>query len=528
MESIRAILDVDPDSELLLHSRYGKEDDSALDVAAASGQLEIMRELIRRGANVNALDRIKGFNVFFRAGLSDRASEAIDILVAAGGHVNSEDSAERNSTALHYFANLGSSDAVAALLRHGAKVNKKDKRGATPIHLAAGNGHVDVVKALIAAGAHLSSRLEDDSCMAALDIAATKGHVSVLEVLLDGGAKTYSVDLHGRTALHAAAHANQVSCIDHLVHAGANINAADRIGRTPLHAASTAKGTSTAVAALVRHGADMDSLDKKKHSPLISAVEARQLSPARELLLAGADVSARHGPLRKTLLHQPAVEGNIDMLRLLLQHGADVNACTTTAITPLRLASSRDHPKAIDMLVCAGAEVESTDRLSCTALYAACQTSSLRAVRALLRNGANPTGNDWNPPLHGAATRVGSEKAVLIADLLLRNGADETKVNRQRYTAAELAMICDRKNSLKSWVMSENRAKLAEHDRQRQRLLDLLARAPADRAWRRRGLLALSRACPDRVNIAGDSSGIEARVLGLKEEELFRKVVWFL
>lgn len=164
--------------------------------------------------------------------------------------------------------------------------------------------------------------------------------------------------------------------------------------------------------------------------------------------------------------------------------------------------------------------------------------------------GANVNAQDdfLETPLMNAACCAGfSDEAEEVVNSLLRSGADETIVNKRGETAAGEFM---RK--------PEN-----EHTK---RILELLASAPANRAWRRRGYLVLCRALPDRViggtrhadkawrtdggrelvreeatgvhetlgdghvdeTDGGDWVVVLAKVLGLQEEGLFRTIVGYL
>ncbi len=62
--------------------------------------------------------------------------------------------------------------------------------------------------------------------------------------------------------------------------------------------------------------------------------------------------------------------------------------------------------------------------------------------------------------------------------------------------------------------------RVPEHE---QRVRNLLARAPADRAWRRRGLMVLCRAHPDRLRLEGALAGLAAKRSCLVEAGVFRR-----
>ncbi|CAM9953713.1 unnamed protein product, partial [Hapterophycus canaliculatus] len=109
------------------------------------------------------------------------------------------------------------------------------------------------------------------------------------------------------------------------------------------------------------------------------------------------------------------------------------------------------------------------------------------------------------------------------ADLLLRWGADETAVNDQGQTPS--ASIPALEN-----VPEDDRPKI-------ERLTRLLAFAPQDKAWRRRGFLVLCRTHQERLRLAvkiphtadsGGFDGVAAWLVAPMNEDIFRKIVGYL
>jgi len=121
------------------------------------GNLLMVRELLRLGANVNLPGRFIGLTaplhvaVFTNEKRYDQDSGAIIVaeLLKAGALVSSTDS-YRNQTPLHIAAQLDNAKAVAQLLKAGAKVMPRDEAGQTPLDLAKG---APVIQLLKAAGA---------------------------------------------------------------------------------------------------------------------------------------------------------------------------------------------------------------------------------------------------------------------------------------------------------------------------------------------------------------------------------------
>lgn len=255
-------------------------------------------------------------------------------------------------------------------------------------------------------------------------------------------------------------------------------------GDTPLHIAA-ALGQERIVTVLLLEGADADVLDSNGRTPLHLAVERGHLPTVKAILAAGPDMDIRYkvGYRGYSVLDLAAREGNTDILRALLQHGVNVNR-RTDGYTSLHIAALNNNVGAIDVLIEAGADMEIEDDDDCTPFLDACSNHCHQAALALFQHGANIEARDirGETALQIAARQAGREGVSAIVNLLLRCGSDETAVNRNGRTAAEIV----------GHHIEYAACPLKKEDVDRVR--ELLANAPADRAWRRRGYLVLCKA----------------------------------
>ena len=109
------------------------------------------------------------------------------------------------STALMYAAREGKEDVVRRLIRHGADVNSKDLAGFNALLLAALRGNSATAKCLLENGAGVDAMNANGNT--ALMLAAEKGHLETVQVLVESGAEVNMKDAQGNTALkHARLH----------------------------------------------------------------------------------------------------------------------------------------------------------------------------------------------------------------------------------------------------------------------------------------------------------------------------------
>ena len=339
-----------------------------------------------------------------------------------------------------------------------------------PLERAVAKGERDLAQRLVGAGAGIGN---------ALDEAIRRGHREIVSDLVGAGAGIGD-------ALHEAVRGGHGDIVSDLVESGASL-AKGADGHTPLHNA-VAWGETEIAKLLVLKGADKDAFDEGNWTPLYLAVFHGEPDVVLALLTAGADMSIRCGPTKTSLTHRAALQGNVEMLRLVIEHGADVEAVDADGNTALHYAGGSNDTEFVDVLVEAGANLEARDSIGCTPLHAAASELKHEGVVCLLKHGAkiNAQDSSLRTTLMHSAVKAGKPGAAEMVDSLLRAGADETIVDRLGLKAVDmigtdvgLYQVC-----------------LAEDF---ERVHELLANAPADRAWRRRGYLVLCRAHPDRV-----------------------------
>jgi len=150
------------------------------------------------------------------------------------------------------------------------------------------------------------------------------------------------------TPMHAAARAGLVDILSLLFEHGADLEGRDRYKCTPLHQASK-NGEIEAEQCLLDRGANIDPRDNIGLTPLSWAVNNRHVGSVRTLLEYGARTDDPNddrvyagygGP--GTILHLGVSVGNIQVVRLLLEHGADVNAHDKSGRAPFQLTDQQE------------------------------------------------------------------------------------------------------------------------------------------------------------------------------------------
>lgn len=330
---------------------------TALWMAAASGHVSLVTLLLQAHANPNAA--LLSGETPLMAAIDNGHAETAALLLAHGADVNAKES-KGGQTALMWAVADRAPALVKLLLGHGADPRARSRRGFTPLLFAAQQGDVESGRLLLGAGADVNDRSAGDR-KTALIVAAASGHTAFTALLLDSRAEPDATDEAGFTAMHYAAldprgadivrtllahHANPnprtTKDSREYVYAGVNL-----AGATPLFFAAS-RGNVETVRTLLAAGGDPFMKTDKGTAPLIVATWGG--SP-----YAGDWTEEEKGNL-------------LDVTRLLVERGADVNDTGEHAWTPLHGAAYKGMDAVVQFLVDHGARLEVFDEYGQTPL----------------------------------------------------------------------------------------------------------------------------------------------------------------
>lgn len=194
---------------------------TAIEAAALSGQSDLVRRLLSKGAQLKPArpDRISALMHAARIGDGD----LIRTLLAAGSDPNEVDN--HGSTALSYASREGNTAAATILLQAGARADLADSDGWTPLMYAAANGRTDSVRLL--GGLKPGVNARDKQGRTALLLAASLGdHPDTVQALLDLKSDATVRDAKQRTACGIAAVRGHSASLEILRRAGVEVPAA--------------------------------------------------------------------------------------------------------------------------------------------------------------------------------------------------------------------------------------------------------------------------------------------------------------
>ncbi|KAH0536550.1 hypothetical protein FGG08_006580 [Glutinoglossum americanum] len=391
---------------------------TALQWAAWGGKSEVTRLLLEKGAKVDAKDDNGRAALFLAA----EGGYGMDVqqLLEKGANPGMKD--DNGNAPLLAAALRGHGAVVQQLLEGGADMEACNENGETALHRAVKANHAGVVQALLERGMNIDAK--DNTGKPALHMAAYIGHGSMVQLLLQRGASVDATDMYGLTALHRAVYRETNKYIvQQLLQHGASVNAKSSYGKTALHIAAY-EGYKALVRLLLDSGALVNEHDSEGWTPLYWAAYEKHKPIVQLLLDYSADINA-HRPDGWTPLYRAAYGGDIEMLKILLEKGADTEIPETeTGQTPLQIALSNNHTKAVQLLIAAGSSVSSKNLYDTTPLHKAVQAGNLAMVKTLVEKGADigAKTKGGTTPLHSAVSVPYFHEGVV--KFLVEKGAD--------------------------------------------------------------------------------------------------------
>jgi len=140
---------------VLFSITFAGELESLLMMYASIGDLVSVRNLVEKGANINARDTLGITALISTVRMGDRNKEVALFLIDKGADISVYD--KYGLTPLMHAAEAGSVDIVRALIEKGADLNAQDENGSTALMHASGHSpHADVVRILVEKGANLN------------------------------------------------------------------------------------------------------------------------------------------------------------------------------------------------------------------------------------------------------------------------------------------------------------------------------------------------------------------------------------
>ena len=420
-----------------------KQDLRPIHVAILCGSLELMEILIKNGATVDAQVSIGSTN------------RHIDTTVQPPSKVKSKRSLKL--TPLHLTVSLSS---MRGLFKVGSKIesvwssmikgSKKqncsyevlEKVRIKMVQLLlkshAAKIVTDAKRTVLASKLTISKKLEEvtDLKQTPLLLAAKNGFFEIGKLLIQLGANVNVKDHYEYTPLHHSIMFNQIEFAKLLLNNGSHVEN-PRSGHQPIHSAVWAKYLE-ATKLLIDHGANVNLKDFRNNSPIYYAVKRNAIDMVKLLLENGAVVEDNEED--KTLLTWAIDEGHIEIAKVLITNGVNVNTKDLKGNCPIHYAAKRNSIDVVKLLIENGASIHDKSDEGVTPFDLAINKGKdIEFIEFLIAKGAhvNAIRNGY-APIHRAV----EQSNVALTKSLIDNYADiSIKTDREYYIGEQLTPL---------------------------------------------------------------------------------------
>jgi uncharacterized protein len=384
-------------SNVKAKDRYGF---TPLYFACTNGSAAVIRKLLDAGADPNAAD--SGGEAALMTATRSGNIDAVKALLQRGADVKAKD-ALTQQTALMWAVRSNFPAGVQIMLEYGAEINARTRTGKTPaIRLPGAGGGSHGVGIVRSGWPEQGFQGETPGGMTPLLYAARDGRIDITRILIVAKADVQQADVNGITPLLMAITNNHLDTAKFLLENAAAPNAADWWGRTPLYAAIEIRNRDygrnneheidrpaalEVIRMLIDRGANVNARTK-------------EVPPTRRFVTPLGDLSWVDFTGQTAFL-RAALAGDITVMRLLLEKGADPNIPTFAGTTALMAAagvnwmtgqtfteSKEALMEAVQLCLDKGGDVNAKNSMGVTAVIGAANRGSDDILEFLVKKGA--------------------------------------------------------------------------------------------------------------------------------------------
>ena len=342
-------------------------------------------------------------------------------------------------------AKQGDRDTIYKLIAdENIDLNIHDANGRTPIMIATYNNDGAMVKALIDGGADVN--IQDNMDNNPFLYAGAEGYIDILKLVSNAGADPTLTNRYGGTALIPASEHGHVDIVKYLLEkTSIDVNHVNNLGWTALMEAvilgDGREKQQETVKLLLDHGADMSLADLEGMTSLQHA-EEKGFKEITNILANDSfkKLSEADKAQIKKKFFQAAAQGNVAQVTEILNKGIDINVADEQGRTAAMIATYKNYPNVVKVLVEHGADINIRDHMENNPFLYAGAEGYLEILKLTIEAGANPTILNR---FGGTALIPASEHGYVenVREILEHTDVDVNLINKPGWTALLEAIV---------------------------------------------------------------------------------------
>ena len=321
--------------------KQNKLGQTSLIIASHNGNLEVVKMLVNKGADINIKDNLDN-SALMHSLLQNYPSISMFLL---DNNANI-DSNNDNVSPLNVAADIGNYEITKKVIEMGADIQNRTISGETPIFNALYSKDRETIDYLLSKDVKIIDRNKEGTTTLMLAVKANR--FDLVKKQIEKGMSVNDITKSGLSAMHFAVQEKNYEMIEFLISHNANINSKSKDGSTPIGEA-TDLGDIQIVKSLLDNGANINDKCENNYTPLMISVARSDLPMLEYLLKNNVDLSV-FGSDSESPLSLAVMNEDTKIIGLLFNSGYQERFISEVDFLPLKIAVAKNRPQLISML----------------------------------------------------------------------------------------------------------------------------------------------------------------------------------
>lgn len=450
-----------------------------LHYAATDNKIDLMKQLLEKGADPNAIDEHDMTPLHYGVILENL--DSVELLLDHGADADEVTDHVFRFTPYQHACKSGRYEILESFLNHGSNANDMFEqpdnlicpKGSTPLHMAVTQKNLDAISLLLDRDADVNHM--NDNKETCLHVACRENSEEIVRLLIDKKALVDVKSKDNTTPLHIAVRNGNVEIVQMLLDNGASIENQDKDGKIPLQLAVEERRTKI-VQLLLDNESGTENQDKNGEIPLQGANGKRHTKIANCLQKRNIDVNseANRKAFKKALLEsglrseifkcfvkqgfvltpieisevffEAIAKGYFHVVETLLEFISEtedvhdlIGMCNEEGDTLLHSATKNRQHDIVRLLIRKKADVQALNIIGNLPIFYAIDNDDENMVKTFITEGS---GIKNYPLLVHTVIQIKREKSRRLLDLVLRDGADVNQRDEDLEGSTALHLIC--------------------------------------------------------------------------------------
>ena len=428
-----------------IHHVTNDGDNALMSAILGTGDYDTVRWLIEKGVDVNFCNKDGRTAVLYAAELGPL--NVLKFLHRKGANIHQE-------SIMSAIQGAGDYKTVTWLIKKGVDVNHCNEHNFTAVHFAAIKGNLKVLKLLHKNGANIH-QVSSDGSNAILLASKETGECDTVRWLIEQGVDVNHCDDEGSSAVLWAANKGNLHLLKLLNMNGLDVQQVTSDGVNCIMAASIGTGDCETVRWLIEQGVDVNHCDDEHFSAVLWAAQVGNLDVLKLLFTEGANIHQVGGDGANSIISATQGTGDYDTVSWLIEQGVNVNYCDDDYFTAVHVAAEKGNLDVLKLLHEKGANIHQVSREGINSIMSAslaggnCETVGWLIEKHVDVNYCTKEG-------FTAALFAAEEGQLDVLKLLHQNGANIDQVTNSGLNSIILASLGSGDCETVNWLIEQS------------------------------------------------------------------------